>query len=92
MLASLLSALVGCASDVEEPRVHIAFGRDFEGYRDWLVFDRGEDPVPPSHQGRSVIYVDALPEPGARRFDVGTRIVRVERVGDDPRGWEVHAM
>jgi hypothetical protein len=85
-------ALAGCAADAGEASVFIAVGRDFEPYTSWTTFDRGYDPVPPSHEGTSLIYVDPMPEPGAESFDVGTRIVRIERSGEDPSLWEVHAM
>ncbi|MCZ7685876.1 MAG: hypothetical protein M5U28_46805 [Sandaracinaceae bacterium] len=98
-LAALL-ALAGCGGDaeeveapvLEEPAVHVAFARDFERFERWTTFDRGRDPVPPSHIGPSLIYVTPPPPEGAEAFPVGTRIVRVERIGEDPAAWEVHAM
>lgn len=95
-----LLALAGCGErDVEEarepvgePSIFIAFARDFERFERWTTFERGRDPVPPSHRGESFIYVDPPPPAGALAFPVGTRIVRVEREGPDPAAWEVHAM
>lgn len=95
----VMLALAGCgeleAEEIEEPvepAIYIAFARDFERFERWTTFDRGRDPVPPSHLGPSLIYVDPMPPARAAAFPVGTRIVRVERAGDDPSGWEVHAM
>lgn len=95
----VLLALAGCgereAEGIEEPvepAIYIAFASDFERFERWTTFDRGRDPVPPSHNGRSIIYVDPPPPAGAAEFPVGTRIVRVEQAGDDPTAWEVHAM
>lgn len=98
-LAALL-ALAGCGGDaeevgapvLEEPAIYIAFARDFERFERWTTFDRGRDPVPPSHLGPSLIYVTPAPPERAEAFPVGTRIVRVERAGEDPAAWEVHAM
>ena len=92
LFAFLGLAFAGCAAEVADPGIYIALGRDLDDYESWSVFDRGVDPVPPSHEGRSVIYLDPLPDPGATEFAVGTRIVRVEEVGDDPTTWQVHAM
>jgi hypothetical protein len=86
-------ALAGCGSDVQASGVYIALGRDFEDFESWVAFDRGLDPVPPTHEGTtSMIYVDELPPTGSASFPMGTRIVRVEQRGDDPSAWEVHAM
>ncbi|MDQ3032975.1 MAG: hypothetical protein M3Y87_11195 [Myxococcota bacterium] len=92
-----LLAVAGCGDREAEkipvqPESYIAFARDFEHFERWTAFDRGRDPVPPSHLGRSIIYVDPMPPAGAHAFPIGTRIVRVDRAGDDPRAWEVHAM
>ncbi len=88
---SLSLALAGCAADVP-PDVFIAFGEDLEGYAEWTTFDRGVDPVPPSHEAHSFIYVNALPPAGLAEFPVGTMIVREHRLEDDPATWIVHAM
>ncbi|MCB9592149.1 MAG: hypothetical protein H6719_05400 [Sandaracinaceae bacterium] len=87
----LAAALGGCASDVP-PDVFIAFGEDFEDYPTWTSFDRGVDPIPPSHEAASFLYVDPMPPSGSPEFPVGTRIVREQRVGEDPAGWVLHAM
>lgn len=91
-LVCIALALAGCASEPSPSGAYIAVGRDFEGYEGWNVFDRGADPVPPSHEGHSLIYLSELPDPGATSFPIGTRIVRVEEVGDDPTTWQVHGM
>ena len=91
-LAVIALLLGGCAADAAPPDVSIAFGRDFEGFRDWIAFDRGVDTVPPTHDGQTWIYADRLPEEGALTFEIGTRILRVEERGDDPTSWELHAM
>lgn len=91
-LAVLVSlALGGCAAETP-PDVFIAFGEDFEGYPEWTVFDRGLDPVPPSHEAHGYIYVNAMPPAGATEFPVGTMIVREQRLSDDPATWTIHAM
>lgn len=78
---------------VEEPLdVFIALTASFADYESWVKLDRGRDPVPPSHRGRSLIYIDRVPPRGSDEFPVGTRIVKVELLGADPRGWELHAM
>jgi hypothetical protein len=86
-------AVEAMARQSVEPEVFIAFERDFAEYTRWTTFDRGRDRVPPTHLGRtSTIYIDRVPPPGAARFPVGTRIVRVEASDADPGAWEVHAM
>ncbi len=98
MGVAALLVLAGCgergeeASDPVEPTIFLAFARDFEGFERWTTFERGLDPVPPSHPGPSFIDVDPMPPPGLRAVPVGTRIVRVERAVGDPAAWEVHAM
>jgi hypothetical protein len=93
-LAIALAILAGgCSTEAGERGVFIALARDFAGFESWITFDRGFDPVPPTHEGTtSLIYVDAMPSADAVRFPIGTRVVRVERLGDDPSAWEVHAM
>jgi hypothetical protein len=86
-------SIAGCAArGVDQSGVFIALGRDFEGFERWNTFDRGFDPVPPSHDGTSVIYVDTLPEHGMQEFPIGTRIVRIEQYSEDPSERDIHAM
>ena len=67
--------------------------RQFDDFESWVVFDRGVAAVPPNHpSGGSTVYLSAYPEPGALAFPVGTRIIRITNVGDDPATWEAHAM
>jgi hypothetical protein len=82
---------VACAHEAPPSRF-VAHLRDFQGYEHWTRFDRGFDPVPPTHVRRSVIFVNTLPDDGTDRFAVGTRIVRVEEEGENPKNWELHAM
>ncbi len=89
--ALVVLALAGCASEVP-PDVFIAFGEDFEGYDTWTSFDRGVDPVPPSHEAHSLIYVNAMPVAGSPEFPVGTMIVREQQLGEDPTALVIHAM
>lgn len=91
LIASILLG-GGCAADVRDAGVFIAVGRDFEGYESWTMFDRGYDPVPPSHDGTSLIYIDEMPPAGMQSFPIGTRIVRIEQFREDPAEWEIHAM
>ncbi|MBX3269009.1 MAG: hypothetical protein KF729_02040 [Sandaracinaceae bacterium] len=93
------AALAGCGEPdapegardaLEAP--YIAFAADFARFREWERFERGIDPVPPTHFGESAIYLDRRPPAGAREFPVGTRIVRVETRRGDPSAPEVHAM
>lgn len=93
--AFVASAGIAACESVEpaRPDVFIALGSDFEGYQDWIVFDRSNDPVPPAHPTiRSVIYANRLPGPGATEFPIGTIFVRTHEDGDDPTQWDVHAM
>ncbi len=82
-------ALTGCGPQGDS---FIASEADFAQFRSWTSFDRGVDPVPPSHLGHDVIYVDRLPPPGATEFPVGTRIVRAHDTDLPPSEWEIHAM
>ncbi|GAB5541633.1 MAG: hypothetical protein SangKO_013930 [Sandaracinaceae bacterium] len=91
-LLSFALSLSACAEPAGEPDLFIALTRDFEDFESWIVFDRGVDPVLPSHDHRSVIYLDRLPERGRLDFPVGTRIVRTQEPSEDPTGWELHAM
>lgn len=77
---------------VSGPKSYVALSADFASYRDWTPFDRGRDRVPPTHDADSVIYVDRTLAPGAREYPIGTRIVRVERHGEEATTWELHAM
>lgn len=90
--ASLLLAwtLAGCGTPNDGE--FVAREQDFAGFERWVRFDRGEDPVPPSHLGHDVIYIDRLPPAGATSFPIGTRIVRVEETDAGPSTWEIHAM
>lgn len=83
------AAATGCA----DPGF-VATEADFGGYETWTRFDRGEQPVPPSHpSGQSVVFVSELPPPGATEFPTGTMIVRVTPGAlPDPGTWEVHGM
>ena len=45
-------ALLACGGSTAAKRAgpYIAFTADFEGYRTWSTWDRGADPIPPSHR------------------------------------------
>lgn len=85
--------LLACAEDpAPTPGEFIAIERDFAGFDQWTVFDRGSQPVGLTHpDGSSFVYVSALPPSGATEFPVGTMIVRIT-TGLDPATWEAHAM
>lgn len=88
-----LGVLAGCASDPPpSPGEFIAIERDFESFDEWTMFDRGSQPVGPSHpDGSTLIYINRLPSPASTQFSTGTIIVRVTPAGA-PELWEVHAM
>src|SRR5688572_15791759 len=89
-------AIAGCGEDPvapATPSVFIALNRDFEPFEGWTRFARIEDRIPPAHTGRrSFVYASRMPARGATHFAVGTMLMRVDQLGDDPTHWEVHAM
>jgi len=89
LVSILLAFAAGCADSG-----FVATEADFAGYEAWVRFERGEQPVPPSHpSGQSVVFANALPPAGATEFPLGTMIVRVTPGAlPDPGTWEVHGM
>jgi hypothetical protein len=88
------------AVDVDEADVLIAFGDDFDGYRDWAHVVVGNGPViidgVAGHDGTAdrTVYVNAVPDDDADHFAVGTIIVK-EGSGaeaDGGTGASTHAM
>jgi hypothetical protein len=70
----------------------VAIEQDFADFDRWNSFDRGPDPVPPAHpDGRSIVYVNQLPPPGAREFPSGTILVRITTAAERA-DYEAHAM
>jgi hypothetical protein len=91
--ALVVTLLVGCAErgGAGGGAEYVAIERDFEGFEGWTAFDRGSQPVGPTHpDGSSFVYVNRMPPPGARSFATGTIIVR--RTTHDDGVIEVHAM
>jgi hypothetical protein len=71
---------------------YIAVDRDFSTFEDWSYFDLGVGKHVVSQSGRKRVYVNALPQPGDTEFRVGTILVKVLELGDDPVNWQVHGM
>lgn len=71
---------------------YIAVDRDFSTYEDWSYFDLGLGKHVVSQSGAKRVYINALPEPGDTEFRVGTIIVKVLELSDDPTTWQVHGM
>jgi hypothetical protein len=92
-LAPLLAA---CGEAAVPTGEYVAIERDFAGFDAWTRFDRGAQPVGPSHpDGETFVYANHLPPRGSSAFPVGTILVRMTRPADpssDPSTWEVHAM
>ena len=85
-------ASTGGLPDAGESGVFIALTRDFEGFTDWTSFAIDDAAAPAAHPpGPSHVYINALPPEGARRFPVGTIIVKTIESGP-PEEWAIHAM
>lgn len=89
-MAVLASLAIGCGAPSSDG--FVASEADFASFRSWTSFDRGVDPVPPSHLGHDVIYIDRVPPAGATEFPIGTLIVRADESDPDESAWEIHAM
>ena len=66
---------------------------DFEGFRTWERIPL-EAPTLPTQAipGPAFTYVNRRPEPGSRRWPVGSILVKTVEPSADPRDWTVHAM
>ena len=74
------------------PSPFVAFSRDFEDFRTWeqIPVEGAMRPIG-AGPGPTSIYVNARPLPGARRWPVGTILVKSIE-GGDPSEWVIHAM
>jgi hypothetical protein len=71
---------------------YIAVDRDFSTFEDWSYFDLGVGKHVVSQAGSKRVYINALPQAGDTEFRVGTIVVKVLELGDDPVNWQVHGM
>lgn len=71
---------------------HVAFARDFEGFRGWerIAVEGAMLPIGAA-PGPTAIYVSARPAQGTRRWPVGTILVKSIENGE-PSEWVIHAM
>ena len=71
---------------------HVAFARDFEGFRGWerIPVEGAMLPIGAA-PGPTAVYVSARPPPGTRRWPVGTILVKSIENGE-PSDWVIHAM
>jgi hypothetical protein len=70
----------------------IALVRDFEGFQSWPSWDLGTGAHAVEQQAPTHVYINALPQSGDSEFRVGTLIVKVLEMGDEPSTWQVHGM
>lgn len=99
-LIPALACLVACSSpDAPAPTDFVAapkyFATDasFEGFRAWERHPLSSPTLPvQAIPGPAFVYASRRPEPGARRWPVGSILVKTVEPSDDPRDWTVHAM
>lgn len=74
------------------PETYVAFARDFEDFRSWerIPIEGAMIPVGAT-PGPTAIYVNRRPPEGARRWPVGTMLVKTIENGE-PSDWAIHAM
>ncbi len=80
------------ASAAASGETFVAFARDFEDFRTWerIPIEGAMIPVGAT-PGPTAIYVNHRPPEGARRWPVGTMLVKTIENGD-PSDWVIHAM
>jgi hypothetical protein len=98
-LAALVALLTACEPAAVAPEGYapppklVAIEADFAPFRDWERIPLLAPTLPlQAMPGPAFTYVNHRPEPGSRRYPVGTILVKTVEPSDDPRDWTVHAM
>lgn len=97
LLCGSLCVLVACTSppaiDYDAAPKLVATDETFASFRTWERLPLEEPTLPvEAIPGPAFVYASRRPEPGSRRFPVGTVLVKTVEPSDDPRDWTVHAM
>lgn len=87
-----LGLTLGENIELGNSKSYIAVDRDFSTFESWSFFDLGLGKHVVSQSGRKRVYINALPRAGDTEFRVGTIIVKVLELGEDPVNWQVHGM
>jgi hypothetical protein len=98
-LVTVVALLTACVADPAPPEGWapapklFATETDFASFRAWERIPL-ESPTLPlqAMPGPAFTYVNRRPEPGSRRYPIGTILVKTVEPSDDPRDWTVHAM
>ncbi len=105
LLTIALTVMLGASETHERPSVSasdagaashtpfVAFARDFRGFTSWTRH-RVEGAMLPIGvaDGPTYIYANGAPPENARRWPIGTILVKVIESGESTREWTIHAM